>query len=136
MAALKAVSIRTSSADLDRDPEIGLHGHGSKLPAGTSIDFPDHGDLLDGFTAKANLPTPDDVVSKGPGDNADFEEFEKSALLEMKKEMRISDDEAEAMLAPGAHARRDLRTGAGSRPLHGFWTATSRLPPTSRSTGS
>jgi hypothetical protein len=82
--------------------EIGLHGHGSKLPAGTSVDFPYYGDLLDDLTAKANLPTPDDVVAKGPGGNTGFEQFEKSVLLEMKKEMRISDDEVEAMFAPGA----------------------------------
>jgi hypothetical protein len=82
--------------------EIGLRSHGRSLPTGTSVDFPYYGDLLDKFTREAGLPTPDDVIAKGPGSNAEFEEFEKAVLLEMKKEMRISDDEVEAILPPGA----------------------------------
>jgi hypothetical protein len=82
--------------------ETGLHGHGKSLPTSMKIDFPYYGDLLDGFVAKSKLPTPDEVVQKGPGGNDEFERFQQSMLMEMKKEMRISDDEVEAVLDPAA----------------------------------
>ena len=66
------------------------------------VDFPFYGDILDEFVKKADLPTPAEVVQKGPGQDKDFEQFQQAVLMEMKKEMRISDDEVEAMLPPGA----------------------------------
>lgn len=80
----------------------GFASHGKTLPATVKIDFPFYGDMLDEFVKKASLPTPADVVAKGPGGNAEFEAFQQSVLMEMKKEMRISDDEVEAVLAPDA----------------------------------
>jgi hypothetical protein len=80
--------------------EKGFGSHGKSLPSSVKFDFPFYGDMLDEFTAKANLPTPADVVQKGPGGNPDFESFERSVLLEMKKEMRIGDDEVEAFMEP------------------------------------
>ncbi|WP_119271036.1 alpha/beta hydrolase [Taklimakanibacter deserti] len=93
-AALKATWVKTL-AD-------GFRGHGRQLPGNLAFDFPYYGDLLDEFTSKAKLRTPDEVVAKGPGEDRDFEAFEKSVLLEMKKEMQISDDEVDAVRSPVA----------------------------------
>ncbi|KUL96634.1 serine peptidase [Bosea sp. WAO] len=82
--------------------EIGLAGHGKPPLNAKTVDFPFYGDLLDELTAKASLPTPADVVAKGPGQNAEFEQFQRSVLMEMKKEMRISDEEVAALLPAGA----------------------------------
>lgn len=81
---------------------VGLSAHGKSLPAGTVVDFPFYGDLLDDFVKKADLPTPAEVVQKGPGQNDEFERFQQAVLMEMKQEMRISDDEVEAVMPPGA----------------------------------
>ncbi|OWK25749.1 hypothetical protein AJ87_07010 [Rhizobium yanglingense] len=75
----------------------GARSHGKVLPVGTKIDFPFYGDLLDEFTTNAGLRSPSTVVAKGPGEDPGFEQFQKSVILEMKKETRLSDDEVEAI---------------------------------------
>jgi hypothetical protein len=90
--------------------EKGLQGHGRTLPAGTMIDFPFYGDLLDQFTAAADLPTPADVLSKGPAGagNAQFQQFQQAVLEEIKRK-RMSDDEVEALLDPAAPQQKGIQ---------------------------
>ena len=63
----------------------GFHAAGKPWPAGLKIDLPFYGDALDAITARSRLPTPDDVVQKGPGQNLAFEQFMQSALDEMQQ---------------------------------------------------
>jgi hypothetical protein len=71
-----------------------------KFPTELNIDFPYYGDALDAIVAKANLPTAADVAAKGPGGNTQFENFMRSALLEMKRNADISDAEVESKADP------------------------------------
>ncbi|MEO5883521.1 MAG: hypothetical protein ABIQ06_13970 [Caldimonas sp.] len=70
-------------------------------PAKVSIDFPFYGDTLDELVAQASLPTPADVVAKGPGQNTRFEEFMESALNEMKARASIEDEAVRVNQEPG-----------------------------------
>ena len=72
----------------------------AKLPDGISIDFPYYGDILDDYVRRSTLPMPDDVISKGPGGNRDFEKFLQLTVEEMRKEAKISDAEIEAEMDP------------------------------------
>ena len=81
--------------------ERGLTAAGEQLPHGVAFDFPYYGDALDEFTARADLPTPGDVVAKGPGQNRDFERFMQSALDEMYHGSGLSEAEVEAQMTTG-----------------------------------
>jgi hypothetical protein len=61
------------------------------LPSNISIDFPFYGDKLDELTAEADLPTPADVIKRGPGTNKDFEQFVQVVIEEMRTTRQISD---------------------------------------------
>lgn len=74
----------------------GLASANATLPDGVSFDFPYYGDKLDEFTAAADLPTPDDVVAKGPGQDRRFESFMQSALDEMYRNSTLTEAEVEA----------------------------------------
>lgn len=74
----------------------GLDAAGERLPDDVSFDFPYYGDALDEFTAQADLPTPDDVVAKGPGQNSEFERFMQSALDEMYQGSTLTEQQVEA----------------------------------------
>jgi len=87
----------------------GFAAAGLPSPDSLSIDFPFYGDKLDGFTAQANLPTPQDVNAKGSGKNRQFEEFMQSALGQMKERSAISDDEVEAELDPTAPQEKGVQ---------------------------
>jgi hypothetical protein len=66
------------------------------LPDKAVFDFPFYGDKLDEFTAAAALPTPGDVIAKGPGQDRKFEAFMQSALDEMYQNSRLTEKEVEA----------------------------------------
>lgn len=74
----------------------GFAAAGLTYPGDVKIDFPFYGDKLDQFTAQAKLPTPHEVVSKGPGQDREFEQFMQSVLGEMKNRAAISDSEVVA----------------------------------------
>ena len=65
------------------------------------FDFPFYGNKLDEFTEQAKLPTPDEIITKGPGQNTEFEQFMQSVLEEMKNRTAISDDEVAAEMDNG-----------------------------------
>ncbi len=79
----------------------GLGKHNVTLPADTTIDFPYYGDILDDYVRRSTLPMPEDVISKGPGENRKFENFLQLAVEEMSEKAGISDEEVEAQLEPG-----------------------------------
>jgi hypothetical protein len=81
--------------------QIGFRAAGKPWPAAIDVDFPYYGDTLDRLTAQAALPTPTDVVTKGPGQNKQFEEFMQSALDEIQTQSAITDEEVRANLTPG-----------------------------------
>jgi len=70
-------------------------------PTAIDVDFPYYADTLDRLAAQADLPTPADVVAKGPGQNRQFEVFMQSALMEIQEKSAISDAEVQANLPPG-----------------------------------
>jgi hypothetical protein len=74
----------------------GFAAAGLPYPDDLKIDFPFYGDKLDQFTTQAKLPTPQEVVAKGPGQDREFEEFMQSVLDEMRNRAAISDDEVAA----------------------------------------
>lgn len=71
-------------------------------PQAIDIDFPYYADTLDRFAAQANLPTPTDVLTKGPGQNVQFEQFMQSALDEMQRKAGISEAEVGQEMDPNA----------------------------------
>jgi hypothetical protein len=82
---LKAIWIKTLKK--------GFEAAGVPFPDDVQFDFPFYGDRLDQFVAQASLPSPEEVVAKGPGRNREFEQFMQSVLDEMKNRAAISDDE-------------------------------------------
>lgn len=87
----------------------GFQNAGLAFPHDVEIDFPFYGDLLDQYTAQAKLPTPQEVVAKGPGQNRAFEQFMQSALEEMKSRARISDDEVSAEMGDNATQEKGVQ---------------------------
>lgn len=87
---LKAIWIKTL--------EKGFSKAKQPFPQQVSVDFPFYADRLDYFTAQSSLPTPDDVLAKGSGQDKEFEEFMKSALTEIKLRGKISDNEVAAKM--------------------------------------
>jgi len=87
----------------------GFHAAGKPWPAGLKIDLPFYGDALDAITARSRLPTPDDVVQKGPGQNLAFEQFMQSALDEMQQKGDIADAEVRAEMAPTASQQKGIQ---------------------------
>lgn len=79
----------------------GLHLAGGRWPRDLKVDFPYYGDALDQAVAQAALPTPADVVAKGPGQNDPFEQFMQSALAEMQAQGGIADAVVSASMEPG-----------------------------------
>ncbi|MEZ4599659.1 MAG: hypothetical protein R2940_07705 [Syntrophotaleaceae bacterium] len=71
----------------------GFKAAGAPFPEGLQVDFPFYGDKLDYFTEQARLPSPSDLVAKGPGQDREFEQFMQSALGEMKSRAEIPDEE-------------------------------------------
>lgn len=81
--------------------KLGLEAATEALPDGVGVDFPYYGDALDEFTARADLPSPDEVVAKGPGQDAGFESFMQSALDEMYQNSSLTEDQVEAEMTTG-----------------------------------
>jgi hypothetical protein len=79
----------------------GFDNAGRVFPERVDIDFPYYGDILDGFVAKSKLPTSAEVAAKGPGQNSDYEQFMKSALVELQGHAGISDAEVSAQVENG-----------------------------------
>lgn len=78
----------------------GFQEAGAAWPQDLKIDFPFYGDALDQLVAQSTLPTPADVVAKGPGQNLAFESFMQSALDEMQVKGGIPDAEVRAAMDP------------------------------------
>jgi hypothetical protein len=70
------------------------------FPEPLSVDFPYYGAALDAQVAKATLPLPKDVISKGDAAATPYEEFLRSSLKEMQHSAHISDDEVVAEAGP------------------------------------
>lgn len=87
---LKAIWIKTL--------EKGFQKANQHFPQNVIVDFPFYADRLDHFAAQSSLPTPDDVIAKGSGQDKEFEEFMKSALTEIKLRGKISDNEVAAKM--------------------------------------
>ncbi len=78
--------------------EQGFENAGLVFKDKVEIDFPYYGDILDAFVAKSRLPTSADVAAKGPGQNTEFEQFMKSALVDLQVHAGISDAEVGAQI--------------------------------------
>lgn len=87
----------------------GFHLAGKPWPATVKIDFPYYGDTLDAFVAKSKLPTPADVVAKGPGQNPDFEKFMQSTLEQMQQTAAIPDAAVRAQMDPAASQEKGIQ---------------------------
>jgi hypothetical protein len=87
--------------------EKGLTAANTSLPGDVSIDFPYYGDALDDFTEQAALPTPEDVVAKGPGQDRKFEQFMQSALDEMYQQSELTETQVEAEMDEHETALRE-----------------------------
>jgi hypothetical protein len=100
----------------------------SPLPDDVKFDFPFYGDKLDQFTAQADLPTPDDLVAKGPGQDKEFEQFMQSMLAEMKVNAAITDKEVEAAMDGGNIQEKGIQNWhwvqAIARVIDHYWTDT------------
>jgi len=78
-------------------------------PAGIALDFPYYADVLDALAVKAALPDTENVIAKGSGSNAPFEQFLQSALAEMQLNAAISDVEVQAALDPAAPQEKGVQ---------------------------
>ena len=78
-------------------------------PGAVEIDFPYYAKALDDFVAKANLPTPQDVVQKGPGQNTQFEQFMQQALEDMQQGGSISDQEIRTQMPSGVPQEKGIQ---------------------------
>jgi hypothetical protein len=87
----------------------GFSTAGRPWPASVDVDFPYYADDLDRFAARADLPTPADVVRKGTGQNREFETFMQSALGEMQEKGGITDAEVRANMDPGASQEKGVQ---------------------------
>ncbi len=74
----------------------GLTAAGESLPDDVVFDFPYYGDALDEFTAQADLPTPADVIAKGPGQDREFERFMQNTLDEMYQGSTLTESQVNA----------------------------------------
>jgi hypothetical protein len=90
----------------------GFRAAGKAYPDGIAVDFPYYADTLDAFAAGANLPTPADVVAKGPGQNVQFEQFMQSALAEIQRNADISDAEVMAKMDPAVVQQKGIENWA------------------------
>src|SRR6266478_3666314 len=90
----------------------GFRAAGKSWPAAVDIDFPYYADTLDRFTAEANLPTPNDVLTKGTGQNAQFEQFMQSVLDEIQRNAAIPDAEISAHMDPSAPQQKGVQNWA------------------------
>jgi hypothetical protein len=98
---LKAIWIKTLKE--------GFQTAGIPFPGGIQFDFPFYGNKLDEFTVQARLPTPDEIVAKGAGQDLEFEQFMQSALDEMKNRAAISDDEVTAEMDGAALQEKGIQ---------------------------
>lgn len=87
----------------------GFHLAGKPWPATVKIDFPYYGDKLDELVAQSKLPTPADLVAKGPGQNLDFEKFMQSALDQMQQTAAIPDATVRAQMDPAASQEKGIQ---------------------------
>lgn len=79
------------------------------FPENLSIDFPFYGDILDKFTEQAKLPISPEVISKGSGQNKNFEEFIQSAILEIKRNANIKDEDIEFSTTDKSHQEKGIQ---------------------------
>lgn len=89
--------------------EEGFRAAGKPWPGALEVDFPYYADTLDRLAAQADLPTPADVVAKGPGQNRQYEEFLQSALGEIQEKSTITDAEVQANLPPGVPQEKGVQ---------------------------
>jgi hypothetical protein len=76
-------------------------GYFGSWPETLKIDFPYYGDVLDALVAHSKLPTPAELVAKGPDQDRGFEEFMASALVEIRDGAGITQRQIDARLEPG-----------------------------------
>jgi len=100
--------------------KAGFKSNSDTFPDDVKIDFPFYGDKLDEFTAQAALPTPDDVIRKGPGSDRDFEQFMQDVLGDIKKMKGTSDDEILKFTGPETAQARDIQNWAWVRGIARF----------------
>lgn len=100
--------------------KAGFKANNSTLPDKISIDFPFYGDKLDEFAAEAALPTPDDVVRKGPGTDREFEHFMQAALAEMKTTKALPDVEIQKFADPTDVQAEDIQNWGWVRAIARF----------------
>lgn len=79
------------------------------FPENLSIDFPFYGDILDKFTEQTKLPISPEVISKGSGQNKNFEEFIQSAILEIKRNANIKDEDIEFSTTDKSHQEKGIQ---------------------------
>lgn len=82
----------------------GLLSLGKQLPEDISFDFPFYGDELEKYKQSTALPNTEDIITKGVGQNREYEEFLQSALNEMYVKVQLNDSDIEAEMG-GAEAR-------------------------------
>jgi hypothetical protein len=66
------------------------------FPTGVNADFPYYGDLLDQLVEQSELPSTDEVIAKGSGQNTQFEQFMQSALQDLQRGANIPQEEVSA----------------------------------------
>lgn len=89
--------------------EAGFKKNNTEFPGNISVDFPFYGDRLDEFTLESSLPTSEDILQKGSGQNMNFEHFMQSALMEMKNTKNISDSEILKLVNNTGAQERDIQ---------------------------
>lgn len=106
----------------------GFRAAGKPWPLVIDVDFPYYADTLDHLAAEADLPTPADVVTKGPGQNLQYEQFLQSALGEIQEKSTITDAEVRANLPPGVPQEKGVQNWgwvqAIARAIDNRWTGT------------
>ncbi len=79
----------------------GFKAANKTFPENVAIDFPYYGDKLDEYTEQGNLPTSEEFIAKGTGQNQNFANFLESALIEIKERAKIEDVEVASQMTSG-----------------------------------
>lgn len=73
----------------------GASKSGLSLSASVNVAFPFYGDVLDEFVRESQLPLPEDIRTKGGGDNNDYLQFKAEMAEAMRAGAAVSDQEIE-----------------------------------------